>query len=49
LVSGAKKASIVKTVLEGDISENVPASMLRRHPGLRVYLDGEAAGLLKSR
>jgi galactosamine-6-phosphate isomerase len=49
LVSGAKKASIVMTVLEGEISENVPASMLRRHPGLRIYLDREAAGLLCSR
>jgi glucosamine-6-phosphate isomerase len=48
LVSGTKKASIVKTVLEGDISEKVPASLLRRHPGLRIYLDNEAAGLLKS-
>jgi galactosamine-6-phosphate isomerase len=46
LVSGAKKASIVKTVLAGEISETVPASMLRRHPGLRIYLDKEAAGLL---
>jgi len=49
LVSGAKKAAIVKTVLEGDVSEKVPASLLRRHPGLRIYLDGEAASLLSSR
>jgi len=49
LVSGAKKASIVKTVLEGEISENVPATTLRRHPGLRIYLDTEAAALLNSR
>lgn len=48
LVSGAKKASIVKMVLEGEISEKVPASMLRRHPGLRVYLDKEAASWLNS-
>lgn len=48
LVSGAKKASIVRTVLEGDISEKVPASLLRRHHGLRVYLDNAAAGLLTS-
>ena len=49
LVSGAKKASIVRTVLEGEISEKVPASLLRRHPGLRIYLDTEAAALLNSR
>jgi glucosamine-6-phosphate isomerase len=47
LVSGAKKAAIVRTVLEGEISEAVPATMLRQHPGLRIYLDKEAAGMLK--
>jgi galactosamine-6-phosphate isomerase len=46
LVSGAKKASIVKTVLEGDVSEKVPATLLRRHPGLRIYLDPEAAATI---
>jgi glucosamine-6-phosphate isomerase len=46
LVSGAKKAAIVKKVLEGEISERVPASMLLGHPGLRIYLDKEAASLL---
>jgi glucosamine-6-phosphate isomerase len=46
LVSGKKKAAIVQRALEGDISEAVPASLLRRHPGLRVYLDEDAAGLL---
>lgn len=49
LVSGAKKASIVKTVLEGEISEQVPATLLLRHPGLRIYLDADAAALLSSR
>jgi len=49
VVSGAKKASIVKTVLEGEMSEKVPASLLREHPGVRVYLDSEAASLLGSR
>jgi glucosamine-6-phosphate isomerase len=46
LVSGSHKAAIVKKILEGDISEDVPASLLRNHPGLRVYLDAEAAKLL---
>ena len=48
LVSGAKKASIVKTVLEGEISEKVPASLLRSHPAFRIYLDNEAAALVAS-
>jgi galactosamine-6-phosphate isomerase len=48
LVSGAKKASIVKTVLEGPVTEKVPASLLRRHLGVRLYLDAEAAALLET-
>ena len=46
LISGAHKAEIVKQVLEGEISEKIPGSLLRNHPGLRVYLDKEAAQLL---
>jgi glucosamine-6-phosphate isomerase len=46
LVSGRHKAEIVKQVLEGEISEQLPASLLRRHPGLHVYLDKEAAALI---
>jgi glucosamine-6-phosphate isomerase len=47
LVSGTHKAAIVRQVLEGDITEKVPASLLRNHPGLRIYLDKEAAQLLE--
>lgn len=46
LISGAHKAGIVKQVLEGEISEKVPGTLLRNHPGLRIYLDKEAAQLL---
>jgi galactosamine-6-phosphate isomerase len=46
IVSGKKKAAILKQVLEGTISEEAPASLLRQHPGLRVYADSEAADLL---
>ncbi len=48
LVSGAHKAEIVKQLLEGDISEKLPGSLLRNHPGLKVYLDAAAAKLLQS-
>jgi len=49
LVSGIKKAAIVHQVLEGEISEEFPASLLRRHKSFSVYLDEEAAsGLSKS-
>jgi galactosamine-6-phosphate isomerase len=48
LVNGGHKAQIVKQVLEGDISETPPASLLRNHAGLKVYLDSEAAAMLHS-
>lgn len=48
LVSGSHKAAIVKQVLEGDISEQVPASLFRNHPGFRLYLDKAAAQMLAS-
>ncbi len=43
LISGRHKAAIAQKVLKGPISEQVPASLLRQHNGLRVYLDREAA------
>lgn len=48
LVNGGHKAQIVQQVLEGDISETLPASLLRNHAGLKVYLDSEAAAMLHS-
>ena len=49
LVSGHKKAEIVKRILEEEISEQLPATLLRRHNGLRIYLDKEAAHLVQSK
>jgi len=46
LVSGSRKAPITRQVLEDEISETLPASLLRRHPSLFVYLDKEAASQL---
>ena len=46
LANGAHKAAIVKTVLEGEISERVPGSLLRLHPDLHVYLDQTAVMLV---
>ncbi len=46
LVSGKQKAAIIKKVLEGDITEQVPASLLRKHPDFIIYLDEKAAELL---
>jgi len=46
VVSGTKKAAIVKQVIEGPISEAVPASLLRNHPNCCFYLDEAAAANL---
>jgi glucosamine-6-phosphate deaminase len=46
LASGANKAGAVAAAVEGDISETVPASMLRRHPNTTFLLDREAASSL---
>ncbi len=47
MVNGSKKASILKQVLEENISEKLPASFLRNHPNFSVLADAEAASLLK--
>ena len=49
LVSGNKKAAIVHKVLEGEISEELPASLLRNHKNFHVYLDAEAASLFQNK
>ena len=43
VVPDARKADAVKATLEGPISPEVPASILRRHPSATLYLDREAA------
>lgn len=46
LASGANKAQAVYDMVKGEISENCPASVLRRHGDAVVILDKEAAKLL---
>lgn len=46
LVSGLKKAEIVKKLIESEVTESIPGTLLRSHPDLRIYLDSEAASLL---
>lgn len=46
IANGKKKAAIIKQALEGTITEDVPASVLRLHPNLTVILDQEAASEL---
>jgi glucosamine-6-phosphate deaminase len=46
LASGANMAHAAAAALQGEISEAVPASMLRRHPETTFLLDREAASAL---
>jgi glucosamine-6-phosphate deaminase len=46
LAMGARKASIVKTMLTGEIAPICPASILRKCTGATLYLDEAAASLL---
>lgn len=44
---GKSKAEICKAFIEGPITTDVPASILQLHPNCEIYLDYEAASLLK--
>jgi glucosamine-6-phosphate deaminase len=46
IVSGAAKAEILESTLNGDIGPHVPASYLRRHTSATVFADDAAAALL---
>ncbi len=46
LVSGSHKAEIVQRLIKEKISEQLPGSLLRNHPGLKIYLDKAAAQLI---
>lgn len=44
---GKEKAEAVKAMIEGPVTENVPASVLQNHPNVVVIIDEAAASLLK--
>lgn len=46
IVSGAGKAQALKNVLQGPVTEDVPASVLQLHPSLMVIADKAAAAEL---
>lgn len=46
MASGAKKAKIIRQALEGKITTEVPASIIRNHPNGITLLDLEAASML---
>ncbi len=48
VVPGPRKAKAVRDALEGPISEVCPASIIRQHPNLQVFLDNDSASLLNT-
>lgn len=48
IANGEGKADIIKTLIEEDISSDIPASILKLHPNLTVILDQAAASKLSS-
>ena len=44
---GKAKAEIVKKTIYGDVTPEVPASILQLHPDVEFYIDEEAAELIK--
>ena len=45
-VPDKRKARAVQACLEGPVTPLVPGSILQRHPGATIYLDGHSASLL---
>jgi len=48
IVPDERKAAAVKASLEGEITPQVPASIIRTHPNVTLYLDKPAASMLQS-
>lgn len=48
IASGVNKAEAIKAMLEGQITEEMPASILQTHPNVIVIVDKEAASLIDS-
>jgi len=49
VVPDARKAPAVKACLESEISPMAPASILRKHPNVTLYLDANSASLLSGK
>lgn len=46
LVSGAGKAEALARLMNGEVSEDFPASVLKKHPNVTIFADQEACALL---
>jgi glucosamine-6-phosphate isomerase len=47
LASGESKSDIIKDIVEGPVTNDIPGSFLQGHPNCFVYLDEKAASKLK--
>ena len=45
-MSGAAKAEAVRAMVNGEVNESCPASVLQRHGDVTLIVDEAAAGLL---
>ena len=48
MVNGTEKAEICKKALFGEITEEIPGSILRTHPNITVVVDKEASSLFST-
>jgi len=48
VVPEQRKAQAIKASIEGEVTPMVPASILRTHPNVTLYLDSDSASLLSS-
>jgi len=46
LASGNEKANAIREMILGEVTENLPASILQTHKNCNVIIDGDAASLL---
>ncbi len=44
---GSKKAAAIREMVNGPVTESMPASILQKHKNVTLFLDEEAASLLK--
>ncbi|MGN1182311.1 MAG: 6-phosphogluconolactonase, partial [Faecalibacillus sp.] len=49
IAKGSKKAKLVKRMIEGEVNENFPSSIIQRHHNVIVVLDKDAAKELEEK
>lgn len=49
IANGEKKAAVIKEMIEGEISPQMPASIMKKHPNGEIIIDIQAASLLSGK